>query len=197
LRIVRKLVKYLESIEYWHDPDNGMWEEYEEIHASSIGACVAGLIKISKFIKVPYDLIEKGEKALDKLLPKESETKDVDLALLSLIYPYNIISEKQRTSILENVEKQLVRKKGVIRYLDDQYYNKNGEAEWTMGFPWLAKIYKDLGDKENFTKYIKKTLDCMNSKGELLELYFANSNEHNDNTPLGWAQSLYLVALLS
>lgn len=43
LKIIQKLVRYLESIEYWHDEDNGMWEENTEVHASSVGACVAGL----------------------------------------------------------------------------------------------------------------------------------------------------------
>jgi phosphorylase kinase alpha/beta subunit len=40
IRIVNKLVKYLESIGYWHDPDSGMWEEDEEVHASSVGKLV-------------------------------------------------------------------------------------------------------------------------------------------------------------
>src|SRR3989344_4518011 len=39
-RILQKLVFYLKSIEYWHDKDNGMWEENEEVHASSVGACL-------------------------------------------------------------------------------------------------------------------------------------------------------------
>lgn len=32
--VLQTLVNYLKSIEYWHDPDNGVWEEYEEVHAS-------------------------------------------------------------------------------------------------------------------------------------------------------------------
>src|SRR3989338_11689602 len=60
-RIIQKLVFYLESIEYWHDKDNGMWEEYEEIHASSVGACLAGLKAIAKIVDVPAELIKKGE----------------------------------------------------------------------------------------------------------------------------------------
>jgi hypothetical protein len=40
-----------------------------------------------------------------------------------------------------------------------------------------------------------KTMFVMNSAGELPELYFSGTNEHNENSPLGWAQSLYLVAL--
>ncbi|MBW3019524.1 glycoside hydrolase family 15 protein, partial [Candidatus Woesearchaeota archaeon] len=30
-RILQKLVEYLDAIEYWHDEDNGMWEENEEV----------------------------------------------------------------------------------------------------------------------------------------------------------------------
>ena len=194
-RIVEKLVLYLKSIEYWHDPDNGIWEENMEIHASSIGACVAGLKKISKIVHVPKFLIKNGERALKNLLPRESETKDVDMALLSLIYPYNIVSKKTAEIILKNVEEKLVRKKGVIRYLGDQYYNRNGEAEWTMGFPWLAVIYKNFNNPEKYAYYTRKTLEAMNDKGELPELYFANSDEYNENTPLGWAQAMMIVAL--
>ena len=121
-----------------------MWEENEEVHASSVGACVAGLKKISKIIDVPPVLIQKGEETLNQLLPRESESKDTDLALLSLIYPYDVVSEGQRMQILQDVERKLVRQRGVIRYAGDYYFNRDGEAEWTFGFPWLAIIYKQL-----------------------------------------------------
>jgi len=193
IRIIQKLVNYLKSIEYWHDKDNGMWEENEEIHASSIGACVAGLKKISKIVDVPKGLITKGKNMLNKLLPRESETKDVDLALLSLIYPYNIVNKEQKLQILKNVETNLIREKGVIRYIGDQYYNNNEEAQWTFGFPWLSIIYKQMNKPDKYAYYMRKTLEVMNAKGELPELYFANSNEHNENSPLGWSQALFLV----
>ncbi|MEM7815777.1 MAG: glycoside hydrolase family 15 protein [Candidatus Aenigmatarchaeota archaeon] len=195
IRVLKKLVLYLQSIRYWEDKDNGMWEENEELHASSIGACVAGLKAISNYIDVPKELIERGQEALDKLLPRESETKEVDMALLSLIWPYNIVTSKQRKQILKNVEGKLVRERGVIRYPGDKYYNRNGEAEWTMGFPWLAIIYKKLGNRKKYDFYMSKTRFAMNGFGHLPELYFAGSNEHNENSPLGWAQALYLVAL--
>lgn len=194
LRILQKLVWYLESIEYWNDKDNGMWEENEEVHASSVGACVAGLKKISKIVDVSKELIQKGEQTLKELLPKESETKEVDLALLSLIYPYNVVNKKQAKQILKNVEEMLVRNKGVIRYIGDTYYNKNGEAEWTMGLPWLAIIYKQLGRPDKYAHYMRKSVEVMNENSEMPELYFAGSSIHNENSPLGWAQALFLVA---
>jgi len=194
-RILQKLVYYLNSIQYWQDPDNGMWEENEEVHASSVGACVAGLRKISKIIDVPQVLIQKGEETLNRLLPRESGSKDTDLALLSLVYPYNVVSEEQRDLILRNVEERLVRQRGVIRYAGDAYFNREGEAEWTFGFPWLSIIYRQLNRPDKQAFYMRKTLEVLNDKGELPELYFANTDEHNENTPLGWGQSLLVVAM--
>ena len=195
LRILQKLVEYLESIEYWHDKDNGMWEENEEIHASSIGACIAGLKKISKIVNVPKDLIKKGEKTLSKLLPRESDTKEADMALLSLIYPYNVVKKRQRNIILKNVEEKLVKDKGVIRYIGDKYHYRNGEAQWTKGFPWLAIIYNQLNKPDKYAFYMRKTMEAMNEKGELPELYYADSNEHNENCPLAWSQALFVAGL--
>jgi len=84
------------------------------------------------------------------LHPRESETKEVDMALLSLIYPYNIVNKKQREKILKNIETKLLKEKGVIRYIGDKYYYRKGEAQWTNGLAWLAIIYKQL---KNPSKY--------------------------------------------
>lgn len=194
-RIVQKLIFYLGKVEYWHDKDNGMWEEYEEVHASSVGACVAGLKAMQELLYVPEEYIQKGESALQQLLPRESATKEVDLALLSLIYPYKIVDEKMVTIILENVERELVKEKGIIRYKNDQYYFDNGEAQWTFGFPWLAIIYRELGNTEKYKYYVQKTMDVMTENGELPELYLAESKSANENTPLGWSQGMALLAM--
>ena len=194
-RILQKIVRYLESIQYWQDPDNGMWEENEEVHASSVGACVAGLMKISRYVDVPEWLIKKGIEALNKILPRESATKETDMALLSLVYPYDIVTEEQKEQILKNVEERLLRNRGVVRYLGDKYYNNHGEAEWCMGLAWLAVIYKRLGNFNKHMFYLNKTMATMTANGEIPELYFSDSNECNENTPLGWAQALFLIAV--
>jgi phosphorylase kinase alpha/beta subunit len=207
-RILQKLVYYLESIEYWHDKDNGVWEENEEVHASSVGACVAALklLKNTNFkilsitgkyllrrVLVPEDLIKKGEETLKELLPKESITKKADLALLSLIYPFNVVNKKTAMQIVKNVEEKLLRENGVIRYTGDMYYSNGKEAEWTMGIVWLAIIHKMLGNKGKHDYFRMKTNQVMNSKGELPELYYGGTSIHNENSPLGWSQALYLV----
>ncbi len=203
-RIVGRLVEYLNTIEYWNDSDNGVWEEYEEVHISSVGAVVAALKKISQlpYVKIPEGMIEKGEETLNRLLPRESKTKFADLALLSLSYPYHVISREMENIILQNIEYHLVKERGVIRYKTDKYYNKNKvdewseEAEWTMGFPWLAIIYAERGDLEKAKYYLEKTEKVLTTDQKLPELYFSNSEKPNENIPLAWAESLYVVALL-
>ena len=202
VRIVQKLVNYLASLEYWHDKDSGMWEEDEEIHASSVGACVAGLISIRKIpqVHVPINIIRQGKLTLTRLLPRESEKKFVDLALLSLIYPYQIVTPKQRDAILNNVEYHLVKNMGVIRYKNDYYYNKNKdgkseEAEWTFGFSWLAIIYHTMRDESKAKFFEQKAIETVTPKGEVPELYFSNTTKYNENTPLGWSESLLIVAV--
>jgi len=201
LRIVNKLVRYLGSIQYWHDLDSGMWEEDEEIHASSVGACVAGLRSVNHLpgIDVPDDLIKRGMASLARLLPRESEKKFVDLALLSLIYPYDVVTPKQREEILKNVEYHLLKRKGVIRYKNDYYYNKNPdgwseEAEWTFGLAWLAIIYERLGKHAKAKHFLEQMVQADTDKG-MPELYYSNTDEPNENTPLGWSESLFIVAL--
>lgn len=194
LKLLQKLVHYLGAIEYWHDADNGMWEENEEVHASSVGACLAGLIAVQHIVNVPLHLIAFGEQTLRSMLPRESTLKEVDLALLSLVWPYKVVTPSERKMILENVEKHLVREKGVIRYKDDAYYSNGSEAEWTMGLAWLAIIYKELGDKEKHSHYLGKTRKAANEEKLLPELYYGGTTDYNDNTPLSWAMSLWKVA---
>ncbi len=201
-RVIQKLVWYLSTLEYWHDPDSGMWEEDQELHASSVGACVAGLkmAKQIKGIKVPAALVKKGESAVRKILPRESERKFVDLALLSLIWPYAVTTPDETAEILKNVEYHLLRRRGVIRYKGDRYYNNNEdgwseEAEWTFGLSWLAIIYKKLGNEAKARYFLDRARQAVAPSGAVPELYFSNSPQHNANSPLGWSESLFVVAL--
>jgi phosphorylase kinase alpha/beta subunit len=202
-QMVQKLVDYLLRIEYWHDPDSGIWEEYQEVHASSIGACVAALrlAKQIPFINVHEGMIERGEEKLRKLLPRESESKFCDLALLTLIFPFRVTTDEETVKILENVEYFLTREMGVIRYKNDKYYNKNSdgyseEAEWCMGLSWLSIIYAEQGNKEKAKYYLERAIHTINENGKIPELYYSHTTKPNENVPLGWAESMFVVALI-
>ncbi len=200
--MLQKIVDYLVKLEYWHDPDNGIWEENLEVHASSIGSVVAALKKAKglDWLNVPDYAIERGEHALRALLPRESNSKFADLALLSLIYPFAVTTEEETEQILRNVEYHLVRDKGVIRYKLDRYFNNNidgysEEAEWCFGLAWLAIIYAVRGEKEKAYYWLRRAKGAVTEEGKVPELYYSHTNTPNENTPLGWSESMYIVAL--
>jgi phosphorylase kinase alpha/beta subunit len=203
VRIVQRLVEYLNAIEYWKDPDNGVWEEYEEVHASSIAACVAGLratAEVFPSVRIPDGAIAHGEAALAELLPRESVTKFTDLALLSVVWPFDASTPEMHQAIIRNLEYHLTRDKGVIRYKNDRYYNYNSdgyseEAEWTMGFSWLSIIYRHQGDHERADHWLSRAVATISEKGTIPELYFSHTTVPNENNPLTWAESLFVVAV--
>lgn len=206
--IVQKLVGYLGCVEYWEDADNGMWEEWREVHSSSVGACVAGLQAVRNIVFVPGEWITKGYQALGNLFPRESSDRPFDLAQLSLIYPYQVLAGEEAKVIVGQVETHLLRERGVIRYKGDSYYSAvehegrhhdltfyfGTEAEWTFGLPWLALCHLELGNVQKANHYIKQTENVMLADGSLPELYFAKCAEYNSNTPLGWGSAMYILA---
>src|SRR5712692_1128985 len=185
--LLQKLVWYLHRIEYWCDPDSGMWEENEETHASSIAACVRGLEELRGLVDVPDALIDQGRQALSRLLPCESPTKESDLALLSLVYPL----EMPAPELVERVEERLLRDHGVIRYEHDHYHRHEGrEAEWTMGVPWLGLCWHKLGDQQRARQYLRWT-EKLYWGPHLPECYAGHVPcEH---TPLAWSHSMTLA----
>lgn len=206
--LLRDMVLYLTTTRWHADPDFGMWEEGPEVHASSIGAVLAGLtmwhddgyyhykyksqIPIHHYLPVPQEFIEAGRAALDRVLPSESNSRPYDLSQLSLIWPYYIIPDSQALQIISNIEKHLVRKMGVIRYPGDLYYNADrtrpfgNEAEWPLGFAWLSIVYSQLAIKA------LKTGSIFDPPGEFIqkaELYLKKAE--GVMTPEGLMPELY------
>lgn len=209
LEIVQKIVKYLDCIEYWHCPDNGIWEENVEIHSSSVGAAIAGLREVSNLVDVPREMIDKGLNTLTNLYSRESESKDADLAQLTLVYPYRVLTNVVAETVVSKVEEHLLKSRGVIRYKGDSYYSaleeKFGrnhpkefffgtEAEWCFGLGFLALAHMELGNVSEAKKYIEWQEEVMLEDGSIPELYYAKSDKHNINCPLGWSNAIYILS---
>lgn len=207
--IVQKLVYYLETLEYWNDQDSGMWEENRERRSSSIGACVAGLKNVSNIVKVPEYIVTNGMNALYELFPYETSTRKYDLAQLSLIYPYNILGEDFNQVIVKQVEDNLLRQRGILRYKGDSYFSTleseygrhqalefyhGSEAEWCFGFGFLALSHFKLGNVDKAKHYLSEFEKVVLEDGSIPELYFARTDKYNVNTPLCWANAMYIVA---
>jgi phosphorylase kinase alpha/beta subunit len=227
--LLRDIVLYLTTVRWHSDPDFGMWEEGPEQHSSSVGSVLAGLtmwhddghyhskyrheVNLFTYVPIPQEFLEIGRESLNRLLPAESASRPFDIAQLSLIWPYNIVTEVQAKAIIGNIEANLVRDRGTIRYIGDVYYSADkdnpvgNEAQWPLGFAWLSIVYsklasrsisvgKLLGSPEEFINKSQEYLDrleaVMTDDGKVPELY---CGEHmNPNVPLAWAQSFYIVA---
>jgi GH15 family glucan-1,4-alpha-glucosidase len=181
-------VHYLEACTYFRDADNGMWEEESVVHASSLAACIKGIEKVSEFCDYDEQMLETARRNLEHLLPRESAQHTVDLALLSLVWPYN----HKRADIVEAVESTLLREHGVIRYAGDHYEAKDGEEpQWVMGLPWLGIVHFELGNINKAQKYLRKT-EALYTENGLPESYLAN-NKQCAHTPLAWSHAMTLV----
>ncbi|MEK6760131.1 MAG: glycoside hydrolase family 15 protein [Deltaproteobacteria bacterium] len=229
LILMRDIVLYLTTVRWHSDPDFGVWEEGPEVHSSSIGSVLAGLtmwhddgyyhhkyrmqVPLYSYLPIPQEFLETGRRALDALLPGESASRPYDMSQLSLIWPYNIITDIQASQIIDAIEKKLVREMGVIRYTGDLYYNADpssplgNEAQWPLGFAWLSIVYSQLALRairmgnifsapseliEKSVSYLERLEAVMTEDGMVPELYTSGSS--NRNIPLAWGQSFYVVA---
>ena len=222
-KIIQKVIYMYQALHYWELAGNDAWEENVEVHAHALGAAKAAMIGLRDLgFEVNGDNLWWCSCNLNNLLPKESHSKECDLALLQLIYPLNVVTKEQRDQILCNVENRLLRRNGVIRYPGDVYYNvanretkdayggifypqiegqfHNHELQWSFGFAYLAIIYNDLGKTDRAKIYLDKLLakagdDSLISEGIYANPIFDKEIIKNDNTPLGWANALAIIAL--
>jgi phosphorylase kinase alpha/beta subunit len=58
----------------------------------------------------------------------------------------------------------------------------------------MAIAYKHLGNDERARAYLDKATETITRDGKIPELYFSNTDTPNENTPLGWSESMYVVA---
>lgn len=140
--------RYFQSIAYWDDIDSGHWEETPKRNASSIGAVIAGLRAMRGLLRsdvfeagrdrlasvgvdegLLVDLMARGQKALQQILPFESVNPDMphldrhaDGALLFLIHPLWIVDPRMTGRIVDLVRKRLLGPHGIRRYEGDSYW---------------------------------------------------------------------------
>ena len=160
--VLNSITRYLNTMKWWEFPDYGVWEEGPDLHSSSLGAVVGGLGKLEEVnqknpgleLFFELDQLDKGRQALRSLLPRESKNDDkdkpnrnraCDLAQLSLIWPFDVLDQEQQDTVLRQIEEQLVREKGVIRYAFDPYYNGEDERLQSSKLEEVGEIlcYRD------------------------------------------------------
>ena len=125
---------YFDAIQYWKDPDSGVWEEARKVNSSSIGAVMAGLREMEKYLRAGNELgakklalgelSKKGRRVLEVQLPFEAPpSRKTDAALLFLIYPLRVVTDtRMKRFVVSLVRARLMGEVGIRRYLGDSYF---------------------------------------------------------------------------
>jgi phosphorylase kinase alpha/beta subunit len=206
---VQNLVWYLAKA--WRTPDYGIWERghkrnegVAELNASSVGMAKAALEVIDGFEPLPgvappvlvvADDIASARETLQALLPRESESKETDAALLSIVgYPAFAVDDaalaaRTRATVLEKLQGRY----GCKRFLRDGHqtvledphrlYYEPGElqqfedieSEWPLFFTYLLVDAALVGAKDQARAW-RGRLDALMQERDgqrlLPELYF-------------------------
>lgn len=208
---VQNLVYYIERA--YRTPDYGIWERgeksnvgYVELNASSIGMAKAALKALAGFdlmrpygspnscIHVQPDNVALAEVTLQSLLPRESVTKEIDAALLSVIgYPaFAVTNPDLKQTVHQTIREKLAGKYGYKRFLRDghqtvledntrHYYNEeelkrfeNIECEWPLFLSYeflMAHFDGDIPLAEQFRNQIHRVMQKQKGHHLLPELY--------------------------
>jgi len=133
---------YFDAIQYWKDADSGAWEEARKVNSSSVGAVMAGLREMEKYVRqgdeiggvrksALAELMKKGRRVLEVQLPFEAPPeRKTDAALLFLIYPLGVVADaRMKRLIVSLVRARLMGNVGIRRYQGDSYFCQNYD-EW-------------------------------------------------------------------
>ncbi len=211
VNFVQNLVYYIARA--YRTPDYGIWERgnksnhgIAELNASSVGMAKAALEAMSGFnlfgtkggqasiIHVLSDEIARSRIALESLLPRESISKEVDSAVLSIIgFPAFAVEDPELSNKTEqHICEKLEGKYGCKRFLRDghqvviedshrMYYEahelkqfKDIECEWPLFFSYLMLNKFFAGQTDKALAYRNKLQNLLvKQNGQLLlpELY--------------------------
>ncbi|MEB3288370.1 MAG: glycoside hydrolase family 15 protein [Leptolyngbya sp.] len=250
VNFVQNLVYYIGRA--YRTPDYGIWERGNkinhgkpELNASSVGMAKAALEAMrginlfgmrggqASIIHVLTDEIARARITLESLLPRESGSKEVDAALLSVIsFPAFAVED---AALVRQTRQKIVDKLqgnyGCKRFLRDGHQTviedttrlhyepeelrqfEHIECEWPLFFTylWLDSLF--FGDQDQMAFYQGRLAALeveRDGVGLLPELYYvpadkldreretpgSQTREPNDNLPLVWAQSLYILGQL-
>ncbi|XP_015440099.1 PREDICTED: probable phosphorylase b kinase regulatory subunit alpha [Dufourea novaeangliae] len=215
---IQNLVFYIESA--YCTPDYGIWERGDktnhglpELNASSIGMAKAAMEAMNELdlfgarggptsvIHVLADEAQKCQAVLQSMLPRESNSKELDSGLLSVIsFPAFAVDEPNLIQLTrDTITKKLQGRYGCKRFLRDGYKTakedlnrlyyepwelrmfENIECEWPLFFCYLIVDYCFQGNIEAVAEYTKqleeimiKTDDGMKLVPELYSVEAAN-----------------------
>ncbi|WP_077338740.1 glycoside hydrolase family 15 protein [Pseudocolwellia agarivorans] len=221
LRIIKTIdeVDFIQNLVYYiafayRTPDYGIWERGNkinngktEINASSVGMAKAALQALDGFnlfgkdanpraiIHTIPDAVSRARNTLAHLLPRESMSKEVDSALLSIIgFPAFAVSDKQVIDKTKNkILSELGGDYGCKRFLWDGHQTAvedhsrihyehselanfaNIESEWPLFYTYLyiqALFDNDADEAKKYKDKLEAIMVDVDGKKLLPELYY-------------------------
>ena len=250
VNFIQNLVYYIGRT--YRTPDYGIWERGNkinhgnpELNASSVGMAKAALEAMNgldlfgvrgdqgSVIHVLPDEIARSRITLESLLPRESSSKEVDAAVLSVVgYPAFAVDDRELSDRTRNeIITKLQGRYGCKRFLRDGHQTvledhtrlhyepwelkqfEHIECEWPLFFTYLFLDAVFRGDRDQIEEYqtrlegllveregVKLLPELYIVPKEAIEAEKANPSSQtrvpNENVPLVWAQSLYLLGQL-
>ncbi|KAI8997616.1 glycosyl hydrolases family 15-domain-containing protein [Pilobolus umbonatus] len=218
---IQNLVFYIERA--YRTPDYGIWERgnkinhgQPELNSSSIGMALAALRAInginlfgaqggpSSIIHVLPDELTRNSTTLHSFLPRESNSKEIDASVLSIIgFPAFAVDVPELVSRTRNEAiKKLEGDYGMKRFLRDGhqtaledtsrlYYNAHElkifediESEWPLFFTYLVLEGLFTGDLEQADHYQRKLLPLIVESSDL---------SSKDTSEQDWEESIPLL----
>ena len=225
LRIINTIdeVDFIQNLVYYiafayRTPDYGIWERGNkinngktEINASSVGMAKAALQALDGFnlfgpdanpravIHTIPDAISRARNTLAHLLPRESISKEVDSAILSIIgFPAFAVSDKQLIKKTKNkILSELGGEYGCKRFLWDGHQTaaedhtrihyehselsnfENIESEWPLFYTYLyiqALFDNDNDEAKKYKDKLESVMVNLDGKRLLPELYFVEED---------------------
>jgi phosphorylase kinase alpha/beta subunit len=163
VNFVQNLVYYIGRA--YRTPDYGIWERGNkinhgnvELNASSVGMAKAALEAMNELdlfgvwgsqasvIHVLPDEIARARSTLESLLPRESASKEIDAALLSIVsYPAFAVEDVQlRDRTLNDIINKLQGKYGCKRFLRDGHQTVLEDTQRLHYEPWELKQFEHI-----------------------------------------------------
>lgn len=209
---IQNLTYYIERA--YRTPDYGIWERGAksnqgrvELNASSLGMAKAALEALSGFnlfgarggqasvVHVSPDNIAQSDITLKSMLPRESNTKETDAALLSIVgYPGYAVSNRKlaeitRATVVDKLEgayglkrflldghQTVLEDEHRLHYEEQELKQFEGiESEWPLFFTYLyldALMRRDTRTALDYRNKLDRVLVTRDGQQLLPELYF-------------------------
>jgi GH15 family glucan-1,4-alpha-glucosidase len=210
---VELCVRYLAA--FWDTPCYDWWEEHvDRQHLATLTSLHGGLAAVTRLADVDHEIRSLAAATVaaiseyvarkgisDGHLVKWVGSTEVDASLLAAVAPFAVVSDEVAASTVAAIEAQLVRDRGVYRYLQDTFY---GGGRWPLLAGFLGLAFLRLGRREDAKQQLQWIASTATPELELPEQVsdLLLAPQYQDEwvqrwgtvaSPLLWSHAMFLI----